>query len=188
MKKRFLFLKNILNKICLGDRCLIIIMGILFFHITFQIFTSEIKINSTEIINAIDVVVRTTIASVFGYFISSNFVRNKRHSKNKHNDYLKYNNSEEFCLNNKEELSLKDNKNLSIDNFNEQLKEEKRPNYERRAQIIIVFVIGLISLILLLIIRDFIKISDSEIPIISQLRDIVSGCVGFLIGCPSNVK
>ncbi|WP_252231138.1 hypothetical protein [Clostridium sp. ZBS15] len=183
MKKRFSYLKKILSKICLGDKCLIIFMIIIFIHVTFDLFIGGNGINSEETVNAIDIIVRTTIASIFGYFISSNFVKNKKEildEKESNKCYLENKNSNKAYLN--------DNKKVIINNNNEHLDGENKQNRASEEQIIIVFIIGLASMILLLLVRDFIQVSNPDIPIISQLRDIVCGCVGFLLGCPSNHK
>ncbi|MDR5588436.1 MULTISPECIES: hypothetical protein [Clostridium] len=183
MKERFSYLKKILSKICLGDKCLIIFMIIIFIHVTFDLFIGGNGINSEETVNAIDIIVRTTIASIFGYFISSNFVKNKKEildEKESNKCYLENKNSNKAYLN--------DNKKLIINNNNEHLDGENKQNRASEEQIIIVFIIGLASMILLLLVRDFIQVSNPDIPIISQLRDIVCGCVGFLLGCPSNHK
>ncbi len=183
MKKKFSYLKKILSKICLGDKCLIIFMIIIFFHVTFDLFIGGNGINSEETVNGIDIIVRTTIASIFGYFISSNFVKDKKevlYEKESNKYYLENENSNKVCLN--------DNNKVIINNNNENLEDENKKSRASEEQIVIVFIIGLVSLILLLLVRDFIQVSDLDIPIISQLRDIVCGCVGFLLGCPSNHK
>ncbi|MBN1069047.1 hypothetical protein DVW02_13780 [Clostridium botulinum] len=183
MKKKFLYLKKILSKICLGDKCLIIFMIVIFFHVTFDLFIGGNGINSEETVNGIDIIVRTTIASIFGYFISSNFVKDKKevlYEKESNKYYLENENSNKVCLN--------DNNKVIINNNNENLEDENKKSRASEEQIVIVFIIGLVSLILLLLVRDFIQVSDLDIPIISQLRDIVCGCVGFLLGCPSNHK
>ncbi|MBN1046651.1 hypothetical protein DVW08_14990 [Clostridium botulinum] len=183
MKKKFSYLKKILSKICLGDKCLIIFMIIIFFHVTFDLFIGGNGINSEETVNGIDIIVRTTIASIFGYFISSNFVKNKKevlYEKESNKYYLENENSNKAYLN--------DNNKVIINNNNENLYDENKKSRASEEQVVIVFIIGLVSLILLLLVRDFIQVSDLDIPIISQLRDIVCGCVGFLLGCPSNHK
>ncbi|MBN1053343.1 MULTISPECIES: hypothetical protein [unclassified Clostridium] len=183
MKKKSSYLKKILSKICLGDKCLIIFMIIIFFHVTFDLFIGGNGINSEETVNGIDIIVRTTIASIFGYFISSNFVKDKKevlYEKESNKYYLENENSNKVCLN--------DNNKVIINNNNENLEDENKKSRASEEQIVIVFIIGLVSLILLLLVRDFIQVSDLDIPIISQLRDIVCGCVGFLLGCPSNHK
>ncbi|WP_252234591.1 hypothetical protein [Clostridium sp. ZS1] len=183
MKKKSSYLKKILSKICLGDKCLIIFMIIIFFHVTFDLFIGGNGINSEETVNGIDIIVRTTIASIFGYFISSNFVKDKKevlYEKESNKYYLENENSNKVCLN--------DNNKVIINNNNENLYDENKKSRASEEQIVIVFIIGLVSLILLLLVRDFIQVSDLDIPIISQLRDIVCGCVGFLLGCPSNHK
>lgn len=70
---------------------------------------------------------------------------------------------------------------------------QTKNSHTNNQQIIIVFLIGLVSLILLIITRNFIGMSEHIRGTISQLRDFVSGSVGFLVGSPikkdnSNIK
>ncbi|MCQ7013166.1 hypothetical protein M9Y11_20315, partial [Clostridioides difficile] len=63
------FIKNIKKawyKIKLIDRCLIIVMAILMFQSIYNLFVNEVNSQDTT---TIDVVVRTTSAAIFGYFL-----------------------------------------------------------------------------------------------------------------------
>ena len=62
-----------------------------------------------------------------------------------------------------------------------------------RLQILIATVIGVFCLVTLILMRDLGGGSDAgwsatAAATITQFRDFVSGCVGFLIGCPTSGK
>lgn len=61
---------------------------------------------------------------------------------------------------------------------------QNKNSHTNNQQVIIVFIIGLVSLILLIITRNCFGISEHIRGTISQLRDFVSGSVGFLVGSP----
>ena len=64
--------KKIIKNICIVDWFLMLFMLILFFYMIFHLFTG---IEASQEIHTIDVIVRTSMAAIFGYFISSNFSR-----------------------------------------------------------------------------------------------------------------
>lgn len=193
MKKIFLKLKYLIKRMCLVDKCLLIIMTILLAQISFNLFTLSNE-PDTEVVKAIDISTRTTVASIFGYFISSNFVKNEKEcSREFENNNTDFNNlnldkssneniqSENFIECNKENLQF-----LNDEKFND--RSITKNTYSNKLQIIIVTSIGTISLILLLCVRNSNEIYTASVPVISQLRDIVCGCIGFLLGSPSNKK
>ena len=64
--------------------------------------------------------------------------------------------------------------------------EDTQPQ-ERGVQVVAATVIGLFSLSILLLLRWFGMPEDSAATAMAaQFRDFVSGCVGFLIGCPTD--
>ena len=67
--------------------------------------------------------------------------------------------------------------------------DEPDPVSTERIQIIVAATIGLFCLITLIVLRNTwgtaMAESSGATATIAQLRDFVSGCVGFLIGCPS---
>ena len=52
-----------------------------------------------------------------------------------------------------------------------------------RIQVIVVSTIGMISLILLLMVGNFAEVTPEFAATVSQLRDFVAACVGFLVSC-----
>ena len=189
-----------LKKLKLVDRCLIIFMIILMTESIYNLFSGKVNhINS----NDIDIIIRTTTAAIFGYFLSGNFIRK---SKNKVTNCPKEievldDKSILPCdektqvmfkedINNKKEIieftynqtstSIDDNKNIIEEHDNDNKKELNASNQ----QIIIATIIGITALIVLILARNSIDITEKSISTIAQMRDFVSGCVGFLLGCP----
>ena len=92
------------KEIAISDKALIIIISILLVQCVYNLFTPE-PVSSNEI--TICVIVRTTVASIFGYFLSENFLNhNRSQQKNSKteitvtsddniniNDYLKISNN-----------------------------------------------------------------------------------------------
>ncbi len=139
-------------KIKLVDRCLIVFMMLLLAQCIYGLFSGE----SDNVYTVyIDVVVRSTSAAIFGYFLSANF--NKKAVR----------------------LPVQPQKEGDV--------ATDHPEIDRHTsdqQIIIATAIGLVSLVALLIARNFMQLTAASVATASHLRDLVLGCVGFLVGCP----
>ncbi len=152
-------------------------MIILMIQATYSLFV--ISEYSKEI-NSIDVVIRTSAAAIFGYFLSANFVRNTSHSKDI--------DDEDKELKKLEVINALEHSNKG----KEKTKEPAQINLENRLQIIIATCMCIFCLLVLIILRNVaefmpnIKVSHNTVITISQFRDFVSSCVGFLIGCPTS--
>lgn len=117
-----------------------------------------------NISDKIDVVIRTTMASIFGYFVSSNFVKN------------------DICD------SGLDPNSFESKHFKE---EQKKLNKKHDLQIKIVGSVCVISMFFLFIIRYFAYADNDSLAYVFLFRDFVCTSIGFLIGMPSdqnNVK
>lgn len=165
--------RNHWKRIAIKDRCLIFIMTILLLQCAYNLFEGSVNtINSANSAN-IDIVIRTTAAAIFGYFISANFLR-------------RFNDEDEIdkvctCTTTPRKLSKEEER--------EKKEEKKNEATYVKAQVIIVTCIGVFALVVLIIARDItsggiINASAS----LSQFRDFVSGCVGFLIGIQDEKK
>lgn len=122
----------------------------------------------------IDIIVRTTMAAIFGYFISSNFMSKEIVSKKSRKQSQGLKKLECTC---KIEEVIQEPKETNLDN-----------KQENRIQIMIVTAIGLISLFILFLSRECTNTPQDALATISQFRSFVSGCVGFLIGIPPEKK
>lgn len=154
--KFFDYIKEKINEICLTDRCLLIFMIILMAQTTYNLFYPTANITETS---AVDVIIRTTSAAIFGYFISGGFLRGSANPKPK-------------------------NKSQPLEACDNSPTNNPFPDFEHRTkqQIIIVTSIGGFSLLLLIFAQNSGGLSQASIAIASQLRDFISGSVGLLIG------
>lgn len=202
LRNLLISLTKCLKKVKLIDRCLIVFMIILMVESIYNLFSDRVNpINS----NDIDIIIRTTTAAIFGYFLSGNFIRKSKSKvisypeETKGLDKRPILSSDEKtqvmvqeAINNKKEIiefSYNEVKNSVHDNKG--IIEEEDNNKElivSNQQIMIATVIGVTALIVLIIARDSIGITEKSISTISQMRDFVSGCVGFLLGCPTKVN
>lgn len=163
-----------LSKIHLIDKCLILIMFLLLVQSAYSLFSN---VEPSFEISTIDIIVRTTTASIFGYFLSSNFIRQPGGESAEQDDY------------NEKELKVSEIETVS----QKETAENKGTMTENQLQIIITTSIAVFCLLTLIFVRDTsgfaeTDLTPSSLAIISQFRDLVSGCIGFLIGVPTTRK
>lgn len=189
-----------LKRVHLIDKCLLVFMTIFMIQSGYTLFTQYTA--ETQDINSIDVIVRTSAAAIFGYFISSNFVRRdslkdaptsggslqspeikeittakESQISQEPQEVGRIKNQIGFAAPNPSpKAELQDGKGEVLET------EEERTTIAAELQIVIISVIGITSLCILLIYRDFFEMTAASVGSLSQLRDFVSGCVGFLIG------
>lgn len=151
------------------DRCLILFAVVLLAQSVYSLFAPE----ETPLAGNIDTMVRTSLAAVFGYFLSSNF------------------NAGSSGKSAQEETTSQ-----------REAQQEAAPPAEpttsgaagvppavSRLQIFLAAGIGLVCLIALIALRCHPSLAEqalsgSPAATVTQFRDLVSGCIGFLIGCP----
>ncbi len=201
------------SKIKLVDRCLILFMLVLLAQSVYSLTTGE---GESVYTSNIDVVVRSTSAAIFGYFLSANFNRKTRNEKKDYMPRL-----------DKPVVDIQPDKLMADVQLDKPMgdmpqdtpkadipRETSRaviPQETSRAeiaqdtpravipqdmsrvdaqdhasfqQVVIATAIGLSSLLALLIARNFLTLTVSSVATASHLRDLVLGCVGFLVGCP----
>ena len=181
-----------LSQIHLIDKCLIIIMSLLLFQSAYSL---HLNTATALEINTIDIIIRTATASIFGYFLSSNFIC---HS-NQNDDFLnleeKKRNSSKEMRSNSIYLYNSSETQSDIENFKENISQKSSPEpyITHHLQIIITTTIAFFCLLILIVVRDTPSFSEadltaSSLATISQFRDLISGCIGFLIGVPTTKK
>ncbi len=178
--------KEIIRSICIVDRFLIIFMLVLFFYMVFHLFTG---ISDSQDTNTIDVIVRTSLAAIFGYFISSNFARADLSTapQNTENPNINVNAISDPHVQNQigfQASMASSSEELGRISFSESSSTPIK--YCSKIQVFVVSMIGLISLIILFITRCFWDATPELTAMISQLRDFVSACIGFLVSCGKN--
>ncbi len=164
------------------DISLLIFLFILLFQLAYSVIFHKDS-------SSFDVIIRTTTASIFGYFLSTRFSENTETNNVSENILQVIDKSDQSKIQNKIGFSENKTELISGKAKNSSLNQK---NYES-LQIIIVSFIGLFSLILLIILRNIdpwnngsIPLTNSTLSTISQLRDFLSSCIGFLIGYPQS--
>lgn len=177
--KKLQKIKISFSRISLVDKFLLLFLFLLLAQIAYGMFT---KTESSAQINSIDVVIRTFASAVFGYFLSGRF-----------SDTLPRGNTIPAISQNTTQTDpaapssvrnkigfsdLSPDKELSVDT---DLRTVSAPA-DHTFQTVIVASVGLISLIILLILRNTSTVTDTMIAPLTQLRDMLSSSIGFLIG------
>ncbi len=177
MKSRIL---GFWRRVCFADKFLLLTLLLLLLEGAYTLFFSA---PAGKEANTIDVMVRTSSAAIFGYFVSANFDKGKK--------------EQNFTALAPKELSPlppsstggKGQLGFSAESSSKKPEKgfacvsTKKTGCSRRAckQEVIVAVIGAAALGILLVFRNFGIEHDSAAGTVAQLRDFVSGCVGFLI-------
>lgn len=124
--------ESFFSKLNIAEKFLLLFLIIIFAQIIYNLLFNELVMEES---NQIDTVIRTSAASIFGYFLGNNIKKPK---------------------------------------------EVKQYEYNE-TKIKIVFLIGFISLIIILYVRNFMQINVASISSVTQLRDFVSATVGYLV-------
>ena len=166
------------KRLHLVDRCLLLIMAVLMLQSLYTLFFPGWD---SQLSGSIDVVVRTSAAAVFGYFLSANFAARDAEAAIS---------SSAGPVNQIGFVS-----GTQADTGEIQLQSDpvlpQQPGCRCAPQILVAACIGLFCLVTLILLRNMgvddeaLAKSSSLTATVSQFRDFVSGCVGFLIGCPS---
>lgn len=190
MKQRLAVWQETLCRIHPVDKSLLLFMLILLLQSAVNLF---LPASDSSITGDIDIVVRTSAAAIFGYFLSANFIGHDEASgqatQSAQAHILKAGNG-----------PVQDSAPRAQIGFStaETAPDSAAPPVQmpqqsiRCLQVRAATFIGLFCLIALLILRNLTQLgivspaSDSVTGTIVQFRDFISGCVGFLIGCPTN--
>lgn len=215
MKKLFrcpVYIKKGLAEMHFVDKCLCVIMLVLLTQSAYSLFGQGM--GSADFHN-IDVIIRTAAASIFGYFLSANFIRRPQDSGS--TPLSQAIGRTEISGNQKGQMPIgfqsRQTGNQNGDTDQEQglvpedipdqagikIEETASPEQESDAvsyklQVTIATFIGVFCLVTLILIRNVASWnpemgnSASVSATIVQFRDFVSGCIGFLIGCPTGGK
>ena len=155
--------KSIMGRLCLVDKLLMLFMLVLFSYTVFNILASP------DGSNAVDIIVRTSAAGIFGYFMSGNFLTGTTDTPGTPNDaeqsttdtnakaYLTTSDplSGNSAIN---QIGFTANENTSDAksgdaSFRADMSEPEKKS--GRTQIITVSVIGLFSLVILIVARHY---------------------------------
>lgn len=189
-------LKNKVEKLCsipLWDRCMLLIMVVLLIECAYLTIFGKTR-GARD--NTIDVVIRAGVSSLFGYFLSANFLNTERYKKN-----IAYNVS---GLSN--QLESRENEDENTKEIQIKVPEECKTNYSWdedwddssnrddssngdeikdchwRMRVKIISAFALFSILILIIMRNFSYGDQEHLPFIAMFANITSGSLGYLIG------
>ena len=159
----------------LADRLLLIFLAVLLLQAGHNLFAHELSGN----VQQLDVVVRTTAAAIFGYFVSGG-------AQGRQREEISSQTPGKIGFSLPEEVPLSKGDSSQQSRVEELLPAPVEGGGEERGalerQMMIVGLIGLAALGLLVLARNCGQTSAEAQATLSQLRDFVSGSVGFLIG------
>ena len=179
MKKLIKRITARLFSIRLVDRMLLLFFVILMGYTTVHLF-----VHVSGETHTIDIVVRTSASSIFGYIISSQFTKRPTQAEKRISSSSLERTSTYQDTQNKIGFQP-DSPSASVKSDSSFL--PKSPMIlsfnENRLQIVLVSLIGIGSFALLSLARFQPDNTPEVVAILSQLRDFASGCIGFLISC-----
>ena len=178
-------IKETLRNTCTVNKFLMIIMLILIMQLAYSVFFSKINTQDTS---SIDTIIRTSAATIFGYFLSGNFAGKGANT----NSVTPAEGTELTAGSGESDLKNKIGFDSDGGGTQSSLQSGEIKIYENsggrcgKLQVTVVSVICILSLLILILLRNYGFIGEDAAVTVSQLRDFVSACVGFLVGCDKN--
>ena len=188
-------IRAVLSKIHAVDKSLIIFMVVLLAQSAYSIFFQS---SASPAASDIDVVVRTSSAAIFGYFLSANFV--SRSTQADSTPFANGRRTVETVESGEASDSLRGQIGFSAEPsepLQGGIQTQGQPAAQSTSiagylQVAAATGIGLFCLLTLILVRNtthgsaILTESSAAAATVVQFRDFVSGCVGFLIGCPTH--
>ena len=192
-------LRGLLDRIHPVDKGLLLFMLVLLGQSAYSMFCPG---EAGPTVNEIDIIVRTSAAAIFGYFLSANFIRHAASGGQSPSAApqrtMETGGGTPDPGTPAARIGFSDTESGAGPAATEAggAQQETDPSGESSAanclQVVVATVIGLFCLVTLLALRNLSQWglvaaeSDSAAASVVQFRDFVSGCVGFLIGCPTH--
>lgn len=189
-------LRSLLSDIHPVDKSLLLFMLVLLVQSAYSIFCPG---EASQIAGEIDIIVRTSAAAIFGYFLSANFIRGtastgQTPTESGARKLEAGTDSPPEVTGPLARIGFSDNGETSAEPGAAQTAapSSSEGNAANCLQVIVAAAIGLFCLVALLVLRNLSQWdlvpanSDSVAATVVQFRDFISGCVGFLIGCPTH--
>ena len=186
------------RRIHLVDRSLLIIMLVLLLQSTVSLFLHG---TAQQTVTSVDVVIRTASAAIFGYLLGGNFGKESS-TGGQTQTAAPVHILEEDAQSEPATPEMRAQIGFVADSEAPAANLIAAPatvsggevSTGAGIQVLVAAAIGLFCLIVLLILRNLAdlgvitELSDSATATVIQFRDYVSGCVGFLIGSPTNAS
>ena len=180
----------------LVDRCLLILMAVLLAQSTYTLFFPG---GDGQLSGSIDIVIRTSAASIFGYFLSANFAARDQQDPSAPASLPKSAAAPPESTPGSTAAPKNQIGFVSAPTSpqtggiqTQEASSSAEPPRCCKLQVLVAACMGLFCLVVLILIRNTgsggtsPEESSALTATVSQFRDFVSGCVGFLIGCPSS--
>lgn len=181
IRKTIIALVRCWRGIHLIDKCLLVIMAILLLQSACSLF---IGASGNEGATQIDAVLRTSAAGIFGYFISANF-RASEKQKTVCAVGAEQQDAPTSTPSARAQIGFGAPTSEVSTGVATTTVDTSTRTAPCRTQILVVAGIGVVSLLILIAARDIASTSPGLPAMLSQLRDFVSGSVGFLVGTPT---
>ena len=161
MKKKCLAkrLRHYMRHTRRSERCLCLFLLFLLLQSAWHIFLPP---DLTKEFDAMDAMIRSSAATIFGYFISNAFGSMPEKSEN--------------------EIPLESREKIPAESPSEEAPLPSGTNCRIRQQILIVAGVGFFSLVMLTFVRMCTSPSQDAIASLSQFQDFLVGSIGFLVG------
>ena len=184
MKKKVHFFKRLgyfIQNIPTTDKFLLLFLFVLLLQSCLYLFCYD-KLPPND--EATDAMIRSSAATIFGYFISTSFCS---HTKNDDMQNTSAVTTKNIHSQNQDTTSSKkigfltENTDPALPPQAEQTNTTEKSNCLHQ-QVVIVAICGFSALVIICVFRNFFMIESHIIPILSQLQDFVVASIGFLVG------
>lgn len=197
MRSRLTTLRTGLARIPPVDKSLLLFMALLLLQSAYSIFFPS---EADPAVGDIDVIIRTSSAAIFGYFLSANFVNRSSAQTEAVSAPAALTTVAQAGTEvgaPKNQIGFTAGDAAMESGGTQSVPSPSLPAWlpdTNCLQVATATVIGLFCLVVLLILRNMgaasgqLLASDSVSATVVQFRDFVSGCVGFLIGFPTHAN
>lgn len=186
-KKKTMFgrLSHLVRSIPLTDKFLLLFLVLLLVQSCMHLFCYD-KLPAHD--ESIDVMMRSCMATIFGYFMSAGFG-----NKTKNDDTQRVSAIADSTVT-AEHTDTPTAKQIGFvpDQTQPTLPKQTEQNTDvvsvprNKQQALIVSVVGFVALVVLFVFRMFFVTQQHTVPVISQLQDFIVGSIGFLVGYQKN--
>lgn len=170
-------IKSAISEIKSVDQFLLVFLVLFLAQIGYGLFTDDALSPQTT---SIDIVIRTFASAVFGYFLSESVSTPSAPTLQIYSPKQISIPAEDTSIKNR--MGFSESPTTEETGYVSTIATKPARSFRQTFQICIVAGVGIISLLILLILRNTMSVTDSMIAPLTQLRDVVSSSIGFLVG------
>ena len=175
-------IKTACSHISLIDKFLLFFLFLFLVQIVYGLFSAS---ESSVLSNSVDIIIRTYASAVFGYFLSGRFSGPSSINVTAVTSPIMTPNPPSAPSSVRNKIGFSDLPAAKAASADTALRTLSAPAANHTFQTIIVASVGIISLIVLivlLILRNTSSITEAMVAPLTQLRDMLSSSIGFLVG------